>query len=64
MSCISYSAGLVSLIRLSMDILSEATILNPYCVIVLWASLSSAAVRTTGTPIWMKEKKIVEVFCV
>jgi hypothetical protein len=30
----SYSAGLVSLILLSRDILSDATILNPYCVIV------------------------------
>jgi hypothetical protein len=30
-----YSGGLVSLILLSIAILSEATILKPYCVIVL-----------------------------
>jgi hypothetical protein len=50
-----YSAGLVSLILLSMDILSEATILNPYCVIVAWAFFSSASESITATPWRIKD---------
>ena len=47
---IQYSAGLVSLIRLSIDILSEATILKPNSRIVSSAAFSSAGVSCTGTP--------------
>jgi hypothetical protein len=47
----SYSSGLVSFIRLSIDILSEATILKPYRVIVGCASCSSAGESITGMPI-------------
>lgn len=47
----SYSAGLVSLIRRSSDILSEATILKPYRDIVARALTSSSADKITGTPI-------------
>ena len=39
-----------------MDILSEATILKPYCVIVPCAFLSSSAESTTGTPYEVKEQ--------
>ncbi len=54
----SYSSGRVSLIRLSIDILSEATILKPYRVIVGCASCSSAAESITGTPILFKIDQI------
>ncbi len=53
---ISYSSGLVSLIRLSIDILSEATILKPYSLIVLWAACSSEGESITATPVWTKEE--------
>lgn len=47
----SYSAGLVSLIRRSRDILSEATILKPYRDTVSRAFSSSSGDKITGTPI-------------
>ena len=47
---LTYCAGRVSLILRSMDILSDATILNPYWLIVLCASASSPLERITGTP--------------
>jgi hypothetical protein len=59
MHLLSYSSGLVSLIRLSIDILSEATILKPYRLIVRCASCSSPAESITGTPISKKDMLII-----
>lgn len=47
----SYSAGLVSLIRRSRDILSDAIMLKPYRAIVGRACSSSSGDNMTGTPI-------------
>lgn len=49
-SILTHSAGRVSLIVLSIEILSDTTILKPYSRTVLSPSASSSLERRTGVP--------------